>query len=324
MAIPDLPGADRAPRTIGLPDVERLEADTDALRQLDHRQGGDACLGAVRRRIEDGRLMLDASAAEYVRRRLHTALGDLHNLAGWIYFDVGLAGKARVHFARALMLAGWGRHNGLVANICYRLGRVCLHHESLDEALDHFELGLIAAAGPGDEIAASILSMNSAWTHARKGDEDRALAALARGQAQFAAADHTEVPTWARFFTGTDLSAVIGAVHTDLARTMGVRHTRTAIPLLTAAVDDYGDDMARSRAFSLILLSMNHLLARDLDHGVTVGFRALASAEPLASARVRDRIRPLGRQAEHYDTHAGARELAARIAVYADTPLRQH
>lgn len=324
MAIPDFPGADRVPRTIGLPDVERLEANTDALRLVDYRQGGDACLGAVRRRIEGGRLMLDASSTEHVRRRLHAALGDLHNLAGWLYFDVGLARKARVHFARALMLAGWARHNGLVANICYRLGRVCLHHESLDEALDYFELGLIAAAGPGDEIAASILSMNSAWTHAKKGDEDRALAELERGQAQFAAADHTDVPTWARFFTGTDRSAVIGAIHTDLAHTAGIRHTRTAIPLLTEAVEDYGDDMARSRAFSLILLSRNHLLARDLDHGVAVGFRALASAEPLASARVRDRIRMLGRQAEHHHSHTGARELAARIAVYADTPLRQH
>jgi hypothetical protein len=324
MAIPDFfPGADRAPRTIGLPDVERLEADTAALRLVDYRQGGDACLGAVRSRIEDGRLMLDTSAAEYVRRRLYAALGDLHNLAGWVYFDIGLAGKARVQFARALMLAGWGRHNGLVANICYRLGRVCLHHESLDEALDYFELGLIAAAGPGDEIAASILSMNSAWTHAKKGDEGRALAELERGQAQFAAADHTDVPTWARFFTGTDRSAVIGAIHTDLAHTVSLRHTRTAIPLLTEAVHDYGDGMARSRAFSLILLSMNHLLEGDLDQGVIVGFRALASSEALASERVRDRIRPLGRQAARYDSHAGARELAARIAAFGGTPLRQ-
>lgn len=297
--------------------VERLEADTHALRMVDYRQGGDACLGAVRSRLGDGQLMLDASAAEYVRRRLHVALGDLHNLAGWVCFDVGLAGSARVHFARALALAGWGRHNGLVANICYRLGRVCLHHGSLDEASDYFELGLLVAAGPDDAIAASILSMNSAWAHARKGNGDLALAELDRSRHQFAAADHTDVPAWAAFFTATDLSAMIGAIHTDLAQTVNPRHTRTAIPLLTEAVDDYGDDMARSRTFSLILLSINHLLERDLDHGVAVGFRALASAETLASARVRDRIRPLGEQAERHGSHAGTRELASRIAVFA-------
>lgn len=322
MATPDsFPGAERAPRRISLSDVERLEAETDALRLMDYRLGGDACRGAVRTRIEDGRLMLDASAAEYVQRRLHVALGDLYNLAGWVCFDVGLAGSARVHFAQALTLAGWGRSNSLVANICYRLGRVCLHHGSLDEALDYFELGLLATAGPDGEIAASILSVNSAWTRARKGDGAQALAELDRGRSHFAAADHTAAPSWARFFTETDLSAVTGAIHTDLALTTNPHHTRNAIPLLTEAVGDYGDDMARSRAFSLILLSINHLLDRDLDQGVAVGLRALASAEQLASARVRDRIRPLGEHAEQHRSHAGARELATRIAAHVGPPL---
>jgi hypothetical protein len=245
MAIPDFfAGAEGAPRRIGLPDVERLEADTHALRMLDYRQGGDACPSAVRSRTGDGRLMLDASAAEYVRRRLHVALGDLHNLAGWVCFDVGLAGSARVHFAQALVLAGRGRNNGL--------------------------------------------------------------AELDRGRRQFAAADRTDVPSWAAFFTETDLSAVTGAVHTDLAQTMNHGHTRTAIPLRTEAVDDYGAGMARSRAFSLILLSINHLVDRDVDRGVAVGLRALAAAEPLGSARVRDRIRPLGRQAERYRSHSSS------------------
>ena len=116
MATPDFfPGAKSAPSTIRLPDVERLEADTDALRLVDYRQGGDACLDAVRALIGGGRLMLEASAAEYVQRRLHVALGDLYNLAGWVSFDVGLVGSARVHFAEALIHAGWGRSNSLVA-----------------------------------------------------------------------------------------------------------------------------------------------------------------------------------------------------------------
>jgi hypothetical protein len=101
-------------------------------------------------------------------------------------------------------------------------------------------------------------------------------------------------------------------------------HARTAIPLLTEAVDEFGDDMARSRALSLILLSISHLLDRDLDHGVAVGFRALVSAETLTSARVRDRIRPLGEQAGRHHSHTGAQELAARIADYAGPPHRRH
>lgn len=69
---------------------------------------------------------------------------------------------------------------------------------------------------------------------------------------------------------------MLGLVHTDLARTMNHSHIRTAIPLLT---------------------------------------RGLAAAESLGSARVRDRIRPLGEPAERHDSHAGSRELAARITA---------
>ncbi|ANZ35914.1 hypothetical protein BBK82_07280 [Lentzea guizhouensis] len=138
------------------------------------------------------------------------------------------------------------------------------------------------------------------------------------------AADHTEVPAWARFFTDTDLSAVVGAVHTDLALTVHPRHTRTAIPLLAEAVDDYGDDMTRSRAFSLIRLSINHLLDGDADRGVAVGFRALEAAEPFTSARVRDRIRPLGKRPQQYQSHVGGHELFPRACQHtiAATPTR--
>ncbi|SDP93443.1 hypothetical protein SAMN05421507_12210 [Lentzea jiangxiensis] len=38
-------------------------------------QGGDARLDAIRRRVGEGRLMLDVSAAEHVRRRLLRGAG---------------------------------------------------------------------------------------------------------------------------------------------------------------------------------------------------------------------------------------------------------
>lgn len=314
MAVPDnLPAAEHPPRSIGASDVARLEADTHALRAMDYRRGGESCLDDIHVRLREGNQMLSASASEKVRQQLHVALADLHNLAGWVCFDAGLVSNARAHLCHALVLAGFGRHDGLTANVCYRMGRVCLHHESLDEALAYFRLGQLAAVRPGDEIGASILSMNSAWTYAKKGAWDRARALLDRGRDQFAAADHAHVPDWARFFTETDLSALAGAVHTDLARTVHPRHARIAVPLLAEAINGYPDEMARSRVFSLILLSTNHLLEGDLDRGVDIGLRALASAGALGSARVRDRIRPVGVLANRYRSHAGARELAARI-----------
>jgi hypothetical protein len=317
-----LAAAEQSPRSIGAADVARLEADTRTLRAMDYRRGGESCLDGIHVQLREGNRMLAASASETVRRQLHIALGDLHNLAGWVCFDTGLAGNAHVHFCHALVLAGLGRHDGLTANVCYRLGRLCLHHESLDEALAYFRMGQLAADRPGGELGASILTMNSAWAYAKKGSWDGARTLLERGRAQFAAADHTRVPDWARFFTVTDLAALTGAVHTDLAHTVDPRHARVAVSLLTEAVNGYDYDMARSRAFSLILLSISHLVEGDVDRGVDTGLRALASAGALGSARVRDRIRPLAAHARRHNSHAGARELAARISAMAGPPSK--
>jgi hypothetical protein len=310
------------PRWIGASDIARLESDTRVLRALDHRHGGEACLEAVLLRVRECAQTAEASATAVVRQRWHIALADLHNLAGWVCFDAGLTDSARRHFDHALVLAGRGGQNRLIADICCRLGRMCLHHGNLDDALGYFELGQCDATGSGDEIGAGILSMNAAWAHAKRGDEDMARILLNRGSDHFAAVGDTPVPEWAKFFTENDLSALSGAVHTDLASTANPRHTRIAVRLLARAVDGYGDAMARSRAFSLILLATNHLIEGDLDRAVDIGFRALVSAEDIGSARVRDQLRPLGVLAGRHGFHAGARELSARIASGIAVPVR--
>jgi hypothetical protein len=298
---------------IGLSDVVRLEEDIRALREMDYRSGGEACLDGVRQRIRDSLPLLTASVPEHARQRLHVALADLRNLAGWVCFDAGLANSAHNHFCHALVLAGLARADGLTANVCYRLGRVFLHHGHLDEALRYFDLGQLAAARSGDELSASMLSVNAAWACAKKGAEHRARTLLDRGQEQFTAANRTGVAGWAKFFTEADLSGLAGAVHTDLAGTSGRQYARTAVSLLTTAIDGYDEGMVRSRTLSLILLSTSHLIEGDVQIGVDTGLRALATSGTLGSARVRDRFRPLASHARRHREHAGARELARRI-----------
>jgi hypothetical protein len=298
---------------IGLSDVTRLEQDIRALREIDYRRGGEPCLDGVRHRILDSVPLLAAPASEQVRQRLQVAVADLRNLAGWVCFDAGLVSSAHNHFCHALALAGLACDDGLTANVCYRLGRVYLHHGHPDEALRFFDLGRLAASRSGDQLHASILSVNSAWAHAKKGAERDARTLLDRGREQFAAVSGTGTADWAAFFTAGDLCGLAGAVHADLAGTVGPQHARTAVPLLTTAIDGYGDHMVRSRTFSLILLSASHLITGDVDAGVSTGLRALASAEVVGSARVRDRLRPLASHARRHQGHAGARELAKRI-----------
>ncbi|ALG13081.1 hypothetical protein [Kibdelosporangium phytohabitans] len=304
------PSAAEPIRFTGTGDVRvgPLEDRIGELRALDYRCGGGSCLDDVLTLIH--RVSRDTAATG---DRAGAAVADLHSLAGWASFDIGLVNRAHVHFAQALVIAGEGRNSCQVADILYRMGQVRLHHGDPAGALEFFQIGQVAA-GPECALESSILFMSQAWAHAVMGSELNARAMMDRGAERFAESG-TEPPSWAGFFTGNDMLAMVGTVHTELARRVDPRHVRVAIPALTQASDGYGDDMARSRTFSLIMLSMNLLADGDVDHGVAIGMRALAAAETLSSLRVRDRMHPLKADADLHGTHPGARDLAARIAA---------
>jgi transcriptional regulator with XRE-family HTH domain/tetratricopeptide (TPR) repeat protein len=302
-----------APGRIGMTDVRQVEAATRALRSLDYQYGGGFCRDAVVAQLSWGQQMLGAAGPDHVKKRLHVALADLHNLAGWTSFDIGLVDSARNHFGRALELAKAGDSDQLVANILYRMGRVYLHKEAPDDALKMFQLGQIAAQESGSELAVAVICANQAWAYAMMGHEEQTMKLIGRTRDEWARANMAEAEDWVRFFNETDVYAMIGTVHTVLARSGFPKHTQYAIPALTRAIDSYGDEMARSKAFNLGALATNHLLDGDIDHGVRIGNAAVDLAEHLKSNRVRDRMRPLKDEADKRRNNTQARELSDNI-----------
>ncbi|MFC0114064.1 tetratricopeptide repeat protein [Kibdelosporangium aridum] len=299
---------------VGKSDVEWLEQQTRALRAADHQSGGGACLSNLLKLIDRVQPMLGAASTEVAQEQLHVAVADLYNLAGWACFDIGRSSRARAYFAQALALAAYARHNGLTANIFYRLGRICLHHKDPAEALHHFQLGLRATTGDNGERAASILTANQAWAHAAMGNDTAALRLLHESQELLALADPTHVPGWESFFTQIDLQATAGVVHTELARGVAARYAHIAIPALTEAISGYGDDMPRSRTFCFVALATCHLLVGDRAAGVHADLKALSCAENLTSTRIRDRMHPLHQVARRNSTHTCVRELTVLLA----------
>ncbi|QFZ18128.1 hypothetical protein [Saccharothrix syringae] len=311
--------ADRGqyPARIGAADVAELEERTRGLRARDYRGGGGTCRGAAIAAAAAGERLLGATASPRVRRRLLVALADLHNLAAWTCFDTGLDGPAVRHWTRAEELAASADSPELVANIHYRVGRLHLHRGDPVAALGCFGQGLVAARRAGSPHATAILRANQAWALAGRGDRAAALRRLGQAHEAFAACRPADAPAWARFFDETDLTAINGMVHTELARTVDPVHAATAIPALTSAVAGYPGDMHRSRTLSLIALTANHLVDNDFAEAAAVGERALELAAGVDSARVADRLRPVGELAGRYRGDARARELAGRIAAFA-------
>ncbi|MEU4446211.1 hypothetical protein AB0K14_33035 [Actinosynnema sp. NPDC050801] len=225
-------------------DVESLVAFTADLRSLDHRYGGGRCRGAAVSRLPFALALLDFPAAVQVAELLRAAVADLHNLAGWSSFDTGRTGAAAQHFRTALTVAARGDHASLTSNVYYRLGRMSLHHNDIGRAMAEFRLGERAAEAGGSALAASVISANQAWAHARAGRSDEVAISLAHAREAFMLAADESVPPWAAFFTATDFTAITGVAYTELARTADPRYAEFAAAVLSTALDGYGPDMA--------------------------------------------------------------------------------
>ncbi|MFI6099176.1 hypothetical protein ACIA8G_26780 [Lentzea sp. NPDC051213] len=267
--------------------VKHLRAMTSALRAVDYRYGGWACRTQVQALLSWCDKAFAHSANDAVRRDFRCAIAELHSLAGWTAFDAGLGGSAHRHFHLALNFAQGG---DLVANIRYRMGRVHLHHGGPAEALGMFRLaGLVATSHHTN----AILAANQAWCYAELGQRVAALALLGRAHDEFARADVDDAPPWAAFFDVNDLAGITGVVYTALASTVDQSYARPAIASLRQAVAGYRDDMARSRSFALIALSLNHLVEGDVDEAAAVGVLAVEQAGDIMSARTRKKLEPL-------------------------------
>jgi transcriptional regulator with XRE-family HTH domain len=316
LSLDSIPHGTPAPNRIGMTDVRQVEAATKALRALDYQYGGGFCRDAVEAQLSWGRQMLESTAAEPVKLKLFVALADLHNLAGWTSFDIGMAETARKHFGRALELAKDGKNDPLVANILYRMGRIYLHYEKSNDALKLFQLGQIAAQESGSELAVAVLCANEAWAYAQMDRPVMAQKLLGRMKDEYSRSDTDNADSWVRFFNDTDVYAMTGTVHTVLAGRGHTKHAQYAIPALSRAIDRYGDEMARSRSFNLSALAQNHLIEGDIDHGARVGRAAIEAAEHIKSARVKDRMLPMKQEADKRANIPDARDLSEQIARF--------
>ncbi len=308
--------SDAFPAHVDKTDVRHVETLTSALRALDHEYGGGACRDACVALLNWANPLLDTGSSARVVQRLQVAIADLHNLAGWASFDMGLLGSAHVHFGRAMDLARASGNGALEANLLYRMGRVHLHYELAEDALASFQRGLPIAQASGSTLAVSILHANEAWALAKMGAEKQALRQFARAEEEFHRASGEEPPPWACFFDLADLVSIGGMVHTELARTCDVKYARSAIPLLTRAIATGGADASRSQSFRLAALSMNYLVQNEAEQARDAGMRAIEVSGPIRSVRTRDRMRPLRQEAERLRGNAAADELCLRLRAF--------
>ncbi|SFS84594.1 Transcriptional regulator, contains XRE-family HTH domain [Saccharopolyspora flava] len=302
-----------APARIGMTDVQQIQAATKALRDLDYRYGGGTCRDAVVAQLSWAQQLLDSTSSDPVRKQLFVALADMHSLAGWTSFDVGLLDPARSHFGRALEFAKRADDDSLVASVLYRMGRVYLHYQEPNEALKLFQLGQIAAQESGSSLTVAVLCANEAWAYGMLNKPDQVQKMVGRTKDEFARANVDDAPDWVRFFTENDLHGMIGSAHDALAVFDPKKHASIAVAETIKCNEAYGADMQRTHVFGLSLQATNHFRAGDVQEALKVGRRALQFGERVKSARVADRLKPLELEAGKHRANSDSRDLFEEV-----------
>ncbi|ALG11997.1 hypothetical protein [Kibdelosporangium phytohabitans] len=297
-------------RPIGMTEVRQTEAATRALRSLDYQYGGASTRSGVMAQLKWAEPMLAASCPDVVRRRLRTALADLHNLAGWVSFDVGLADAARFHFTRAMDLASHTGDDTLLTNVLWHAGRMCLYEGVPAEAMKYFHLGETAAARTGDSTLAALVIGGQAWATSLLDDERETLNLLKRMRRTLA--EPYEPPSPHIVFNAETLYTTIGSTYAVLARRAG-RHAPAAIGLLNRALDTCTAERQRCRTSLYTTLAGSHLANDDIPEAGHTGTKALRAADNIQSGSLDGQFRELKNDADRH-THPTARQLADRIA----------
>jgi transcriptional regulator with XRE-family HTH domain len=300
------------PDQIGPGDVARLEVITAQLRVMDHQLGGGACRDAVLAQLGWAQQLLRAHASDDTERTLHIAMAELHLLAGWTSFDIGLTGPARRHYARALEHARFIDETSLVAKVLYCIGRLNLHHGWGPQAVRIFQVGLVTAQQSGYGRAVAMMHANLAWAHALVGDTEQVVDGIGRARDEYARAEGVEVPRWLAFFDSAELQALRGTALAAQARMTQQQRTE-AIERFTLSTALRELPQARPRAFELTALAWLLIDDGSFELGIRTGHEAVDLAENLRSQRVVDRFAPLRDRLARRLSDTDARDLVERI-----------
>ncbi|MFR9753826.1 transcriptional regulator [Nocardia sp. 004] len=308
-----------APDRIGRTDIDRITSLTSAMRTLDYQFGGGACRDAVAAQVRWSQQLLNSRGTETIKRLLRSALADMHNLAAWTSFDLGLYRSARKHFKRAHTIAHKVGDHSLAANVLYRAGRLHLHRggEDADPTMHHialkfFQLGQLEAQNAGCPLTVAMLCANEAWAYALLDERAQMQRSLGRAQDEFTRSTPDNVQAWIRFFGVADLNATIGVALTAQPSPTPT-DMQAGIDHLTRAISMRGPEMTRSQCFESTALGCAYLRIGATELGQQAGRQAVTTASTVRSVRTIHRLKPLRDLALQHPTDAELAELAQSI-----------
>jgi hypothetical protein len=191
--------------------VDQLPAMISTLRTMDDAAGGGAVLALAQQAFGWVAGLLDqASYDERTGRRLHIALAELGQLAGWAAHDAGRPGLAQRYHAAALHAAHSADDRPLGAHILGCMADQAARHARAAEAVTLIETAVVGIRGWETPRLLAELYIRKAYALATIKDGSACLAAIAKARTQVEQFEPDSDPRWLYWVTSAEIMAGAG------------------------------------------------------------------------------------------------------------------
>ena len=278
---PGPPPAQAAGRRIGMGEVQAIRATAAMFGDLDNRFGGShARLAAVQYLSDQVAPLLNGTFSQSVGQALFAAVAEFTLSVAWMGYDSGQHGLARRYFTQALSLTHHAGARQLGASVLSAMSHQANYLGEHDDALCLARAARHGSASVATATVTAQFAAMEARAAARAGDDAGCLRALTAAEAAFERSDPGEDPAWAAYFTASEMADEAAHCLRDLGDWQMAREQAELCLMLA------GDEYARSRAFSRIVLAQVLLGQGEVEQAAAAGLDVLPAVADLASVRV--------------------------------------
>jgi transcriptional regulator with XRE-family HTH domain len=300
------------PSRIGWSEVEHARGTTRAVALSENLFGGGLSCEAAIAQLQWAGKLLDASAADEVRRATYEAVGNLASVVAFSAFDIAAFNAADRCFHFALWCAEQGSSWALRANTLAEMSRKAAYVGNIDEAMTLIEFAQVRA----DRLSATARAMLAALRArllalAERYDEARA--EVEQADAYFAERNPITDPPWLCYYDEAEHQGSTGRAMIPLARTTG--QLDLAVPRLEAAVRLHEARYPRSRTFSRTRLASLLMATGYVEDALPIARQAVIDAGSLRSRRLIGELQGLAKVAAPYARSSDVQDLRHDIAA---------
>ncbi|MEV5649249.1 hypothetical protein AB0L57_13440 [Nocardia sp. NPDC052254] len=256
------------------------------LRRLDDVMGGTALHPIVRSDLEAARtVVLEGQHTPQVRRRLLRVVGELSQLAGWVYADAGHYPQARQTYLDGVSAANEAGDRPLAGQLLSTLSYLITNTENPRDAFLLARSALKGAARQAPPVVRALLGERVAWAAANFGDAEASRRALAEVDDEFdRRRPEDEEPDWTYWLNRDEVDVMRARCAVRLGDAVAAEN------VLSPVMERYPADRAREAALYRSWLAEAYARSGNAASARTTLDQVRAVAAEAGSIRLEQRV----------------------------------